>query len=836
MYLSEDDIRTRVVYEWLRNSGLDKNDISVEYSIKIQIGKEEIIKTKRTDILVRNKDGKNLFVIEVKKPSHKLKDQDKYQAISYARLLKGGIAPFSLLTNGKDTLIFDSITTEEISNSEIPITHPYIKNGYKISADAVKERYEALEYLITSSEGNLLAFCKSQVSSNITLLKGTDLDSGKKYIPELFVQRIKPKEQLYKKIVAEDASKIFLIIGKPQQGKTCFVCNAVETYLADGFPCLFYPAINLKKGLLKQLENDFNWEFKEQLSCNQIINRLNNIAQSTSKPILIFIDGWNEMAKNAIDLNDECKRLNNDKIRIILSITLPSLSSLLIDDSDNLTHIAEESNLNRGYIEKFVRTQFKPTDIDEKNIVFIEEFTNEEYIEAISLHEKAYKTKFPQETNLPKDPFYIRLAAEQFKNSFVPKFTTRSSLINESIKRKTARRGIDEIAAYKVLNDLIDKILIYDTPLEGTYLSDNILNNTSLLQLEESAILLKTYNKEIPGIDFYYTHDKDYCISIINQKLHELCQNYSLEDIKDAIKNLLQTTSGTSALLWFFSCPEHQLFIEIVFNEYDYTNSDNRTILQLLVSILFTSVERQDRLDMNWLEKIINHIFCRAEEVEMLEEEFLPIIFKYLQSINKETDFDKYEFWIKVLLKYDSGIEELGFQDSYIGMYYGEEDLRSYDGYGEDMISLFDTELFKSFVLDNNAIVAERAAMFLAFTTPKLYLEYIPHVVKYHKVKKNDFMEEVVYKPCELIISELHEQYYGSMCPGFFSSLEIGDETAKSEYEEQKRLWEPILLVLGMSSFLAEEIIETIDKLKYYAGIDDDDRRYNDPNQLKLDL
>ncbi|WP_282636538.1 type I restriction enzyme HsdR N-terminal domain-containing protein [Sphingobacterium thalpophilum] len=835
MYLSEDDIRTKVVYEWLRDSGLDRNDISIEYSIRIQLGKEEIVKTKRTDVLVRNKDGKNLFVIEVKKPNHKLIDQDKYQAISYARLLTDGIAPFSLLTNGKDTIIFDSITGEEISHSHVPGTHPYIKNGYRISGDVLKQRYEALEYLITSSEENLLEFCKNQVSSNIPLLKGSDLNSGKKYIPELFVQRTKPKEQLYKKIITKDNARILLIIGKPQQGKTCFVCNSVETYLEEGYPCLFYPAISLKEGLLARLENDFNWEFKEQLSCSRIINKLNKIARNISKPILIFIDGWNEMAKNARDLNDECRRLNTDKIKIILSTTLPSLSSLLIDESDNLTHVAEEINLNRGYIEKFVSTQFQPTDIEEKNIVFIEEFNNEEYVKAISLHEKAYKTKFPQEPNLPKDPFYIRLAAEQFKNSSVPKFTTRSNLIRESIKRKAARRGMDEITTYKLLNDVVNKILIYDTPLDGTYLPDSININTSLLQFEESAILLKTYNKEIPGVDFYYTHDKDYCISIINQKFHELCENYSSVDIREAMRNLLKTTSGTSALLWFFSCPEYQHYIKKVFNEYDYTDSENRIILRLLVSILFTSVERQEHLEMIWLEKIIDHIFCKEEEVEILEEEFLPIVFKYLQSINKETDFDKYEFWIKVLLKYDSGIEDLGFQDSYIGMYFGEEDLRSSDGYGEDMISLFDTELFKSFVLDDNPIVAERAAMFLAYTTPKLYLQYIPQIVKHHKIRKSDFLAEVIYNPCELIISEMREQYYGSMCPGFFSGLEIGDEIAKSEYEEQANLWAPVIRLVGAQGSLSKEINEILTELKYYAGIDDDNYQI-DPNQLKLDL
>lgn len=832
--MSEDDIRTKVVYEWLKDCGFNKSDISIEYSIRIQLGKEEIIKTKRSDILVKNSAGKNLFIIEVKKPSHKLHDDDKHQAISYARLLKDGIAPFSILTNGKQTLIYDSITGEEISKTTIPKSHSYIKNGYKISGDILKERSEALEFLITSSEENLIIFCKGQVKSRISILKSNDLDSGKKYIPELYIHRIKAEKDLRKKLLREKSTKITLILGKPQQGKTCFVCNTVETYLAKGFPCLFYPAITLKNGLLKELEDDFNWEYKEQLTSNQIISKLNLISEKNDRPLLIFIDGWNEMAKNAIELNDECKRLSTGRIKIILSTTLPSLNSLIIDEADNITYIGEETNLTRGYIDKFVNTQFKPSDIDDKSIVIIEGFNYREHKNAILAHEKAYNTKFQEDSNLPKDPFYIRLAAEQFKGRTVPKFTTLSKLIKESIKRKAARRGINEIITYSFLNKIIDKVLLYDTPLKCTDIPYNINDSLSLLHFQESAILLQINNNEVPEIDFYYTHDKDYCIIIVNQKLHELCLSYNPVGVKIVLKKLLQTNSGKSALLWFFTCPEYQLYIKKVFSEYDYSNNENRPILQLLVNILFTSSGLQEKLDISWLEKIIEHIFCREEEIEILQEEFLPIVYKYLQDLNKEVDNSKYNFWIKVLLKYDNGIEELGFQDSYIGMYYGDEDLRSFDGYFSH--SQFDVTLFKELTLDNDPIISERAAKFLAYSVSHTYLEFVPQVIKHHLKIGNHHLSDLINGSCDLIIDEMQERYYGSLCRGLFDGIEIGDDIAKSEYEDQTRLWQPIIELVGANSTLAKDITKLLTELKYYAGLEDDNQQIIDPNQLKLDL
>jgi hypothetical protein len=65
----------------------------------------------RTDLLVKLNNA-NLLIVEVKAPDHSLSEADKYQALSYARVLRSGIAPFTILTNGRQTLIFDPVSGE----------------------------------------------------------------------------------------------------------------------------------------------------------------------------------------------------------------------------------------------------------------------------------------------------------------------------------------------------------------------------------------------------------------------------------------------------------------------------------------------------------------------------------------------------------------------------------------------------------------------------------------------------------------------------------------------------------------------------------------------------
>ena len=75
IHLSEDDIRTKVIYQWLRDCGVSIQEISIEYSINIRIGRNVKTVHSRSDVLVRNVNGDNLLVIEIKRPDHILTEE-----------------------------------------------------------------------------------------------------------------------------------------------------------------------------------------------------------------------------------------------------------------------------------------------------------------------------------------------------------------------------------------------------------------------------------------------------------------------------------------------------------------------------------------------------------------------------------------------------------------------------------------------------------------------------------------------------------------------------------------------------------------------------------------
>jgi hypothetical protein len=412
MLLSEDDVRTKVVYQWLKDCSIEPNEIRVEFTIKIRLGRGTRFINSRTDILVQNSRGENLLIIEVKKADHQLHEDDKFQALSYARALaEGGIAPFTILTNGNDTLIFDSVSGQEISGSAIPSTHRYVTNQFKITGDALGAYSEALNYLISISEDNLLVFCKGQAEFRMSLLKSDDLFSGKKYIPQIYVDRLGPKKELDDKLfTGEKTWDILLVTGPPQHGKTSFVCNLIDTYHSKNIPSLFYPAISLKDGLLNALIDDFQWSFNSNFSIVQIAQRLNTILERSNQHLVIVIDGWNEMFDTPWRLNEECKRLNTGRIKVVISSTSASLERILNDGAGNPEFVGSTVKLTREQIRKLCSKPLQNT----KNIGVLQigKFNSREIAEAKRNYEKAFNTRFEEGGNLPKDPYYLRLASE----------------------------------------------------------------------------------------------------------------------------------------------------------------------------------------------------------------------------------------------------------------------------------------------------------------------------------------------------------------------------------------------------------------------------------------
>ena len=144
--MNEEDIRGKILLPYLQDLGFNISEIFLEHTFSIRLGKRKHV-TGRSDILCK-RNGKNLFVIELKNDSIEITENDIDQGISYARLLLDNIAPFTIVSNGRQTRIFDSITRKELTGN-ISGQSAFLKNDYNLSADEdIRIRYEALKNFI----------------------------------------------------------------------------------------------------------------------------------------------------------------------------------------------------------------------------------------------------------------------------------------------------------------------------------------------------------------------------------------------------------------------------------------------------------------------------------------------------------------------------------------------------------------------------------------------------------------------------------------------------------------------------------------------------------------
>ena len=382
--LSEEDIRTQIVYPWLRSHGFKTSQIYIETTFELSIGRglfrigsEEPLKQNlrpRADILIKNDRGRNLLLFEIKSPDEPLDERAKEQGISYARLLRdGGIAPFVVLTNGIESQVFESITGEAMRD-DLVVSHDYVKFGIPVSLNNDALLAEALEQFVTLSAENLLVFCRNQVDHRMALLRDENPFSDKKYIPTLYVDREKPRKKLNK--LLQDGKPVILVTGSPQVGKTCFTCNTVERLLETGNPCLFFPAISMRHSLQAEIQEDFGWILGTNDPPSVIARKLNRILEQLNQVLTIVIDGWNEVdIQLAQSLSEECRRLHTNRINFMISLTNVAATRLLVDERGNVGFIGDGSNIYQiGAVELL---EVSP-ELSEGNVVTITQYSDEE--------------------------------------------------------------------------------------------------------------------------------------------------------------------------------------------------------------------------------------------------------------------------------------------------------------------------------------------------------------------------------------------------------------------------------------------------------------------------
>lgn len=579
----EEEIKNKILLPYLSQIGITPDNISFEKSFSFKLGKnvykvettEQIeLAQGRLDILCKKGD-KNLFVIEVKKQGFEITGDDIDQAISYARLL-GQIAPFAMVTNGHVTRIFDTITKEELTESNNIAERSELFSGdYELSiAEDIKLRYEALRHFIGYSAENLRIFCQIQQSNRMQTLKGSVTELEKKYIPELYVNREYINNE-FEKFLGNPDVCCFAIIGESGIGKTNSICALAER-IHDKHLSLFLNAPDLANGIWEAITDDFNWEFSHEKPKIQLIKDLEGLLSSTCQFICIFIDAIDEATENfGRELDDFINKIINRRFKIVISckdtewgrflkrLGNPTiLSQNIFERSDSASFDNEKSGIEK-------EKQFG---------LVLRKFTNEELDTAENKYRDIFNFKGRLSGPLRKEcsfPFMLRVVSEVYENSDteLPQDTNSIELLNKYLEKKFEK--MERSKALRFLTKL-GKVLLEEYQLEkpreghGVKLSEEVIRNKLGLTLNEElypplfshGILAKSSDSSGRNyIDFYYSKVRDYIIAIHSLKLDTLSEN----EFKNILPKLFKNPVGQSVAYWYYNATKlliHKKYIE----------------------------------------------------------------------------------------------------------------------------------------------------------------------------------------------------------------------------------------------------------------------------------
>lgn len=314
---NEEDLKNKIILPYIQSLGFTLDEIEFETTFRVRMGKNEHeldgrrqdnLMSGRSDILCHTGQA-NLFIIEVKADNLEITPADIEQGWSYARLVHP-IAPFVLITNGKETKVIDTITKEELKGTNISEQSSFWQKGCKLEIEEeIRQRYEALRKFIGYSAENLTAFSRSQVDARMRGLKGSGEDLEKKYIPELYLDRIDIKESFNEFL--SSPSQCFALVGEGGVGKTNYICALTEHVLGNHI-AIFYNVASLVGDIFANIKEDFNWVFSASLEPQQILRKLDALLNKERKQKLcIFFDAIDEAASAtfALQLDDLLRKV-----------------------------------------------------------------------------------------------------------------------------------------------------------------------------------------------------------------------------------------------------------------------------------------------------------------------------------------------------------------------------------------------------------------------------------------------------------------------------------------------------------------------------------------------
>ena len=578
---NEEDIKLKVVVPYLKDLGFSVEEIEFEYKFEFKLGRStfKVDNEKQpkalgfTDILIKSGEI-NLFILEIKSDKVLIVQNDIEQAISYARLVTP-IAPFAIITNGKETKVYDTIKKEELSGK---IESPYFtkKDGIKLSTEEdLNQRYLAIQNFIGYSKDNLIFFSKTQIDQRISNLRSNaqDFDTQKKYIPELYLSN-KELGASFKKFIESD-KQLFAITGESGVGKTNAMCFLTESILEEHIT-FFFNGTMLNKPILSSLNSDCDWFFSQKLTDIEIIKKL-VLFTSNKRKLIIFVDAIDEVTISNfhLELNELSKNINQySNIKLCLScksnewskfLDFKGIPSSILDILYKETESKEEK-LRANKIDHSFR---------------LKRFSNNEVIEIDEKYRRHFNYQGKLSPNLIHElklGFTFRIFAEIYENKQIPSNLNDLELLSEYYKKVLEKLDyeIANSTLIKIAEEILKANISNEVKNSSTYtISETELRKKLILSLNEKIypklfshdILTRASTSEDSLIGFYYGRLRNFIIATKVLKL----QIQTDEEFQNTIKRLIVSSIGQEILLWYYtsSICKHK----VIFKEFNRSNA-----------------------------------------------------------------------------------------------------------------------------------------------------------------------------------------------------------------------------------------------------------------------
>lgn len=517
--MNEEEVKNKIVVPYLRDIGFEDNDFEYERNFSInfakggdlQIDNSHSTKTGRADILVK-KNGRNLFILEIKRSDHEIHEKDIDQAISYARLLEK-VAPFVMVTNGQQIKVVDTLERTELDGTTM-IQKGFHDNSFAISIDP-SLRLEALKKLFELNPDNLAKFCNYQVATTMNKLRSKQPNFLTKFVPELYVNRETANVKLQNFLKGE--RKILLITGDSGVGKTNFVCNMVSNLIDNKKFVFHFYAAHMPDNLPNTMSSMLNWSFKHNKNIIQYFDQISSIAKENNNPLILVVDGIDEWSIKdpALELDDFIQNIKDSNVKLILSCKNTRLNKFLISKN---VHTAL-------YLELFDNSINEYADLKRSSsVINLGNFDQFEYVNAVRRYSQYFgknvsEIPFTKSFQLLSNPGFLRILFQSTNTTEVNLYNIHVSKIFQSYINEIAKYDDNKLSINGCLAELGGKLV--EQPM-GSLIEEDFVKDyrNEIERLVDFGVLIKSQDESNNSlISFSSDFFKNYVIAYITLKL-----------------------------------------------------------------------------------------------------------------------------------------------------------------------------------------------------------------------------------------------------------------------------------------------------------------------------